>query len=204
MKGVVLNKMEQVGSCHLKDVGMQELSAKGYPRLGDGRLQQIATPQSFTAAIALDLASMQLKHIFQCQKFRHVDLLSKFLKGLLVTSIYLSARFPQFFLLTAVFGGSNPDGGTIRGQLHRALRINLQKVENRPINDKCPAVAMFDEVLEHLPVSNGVNTMEIHCINTIRTCQKESTIVQELSDTPDVAQAFLSLRRRKVFSSNAL
>ena len=69
MKGVVLNKMEQVGSCHLKDVGMQELSAKGYPRLGDGRLQQIATPQSFTAAIALDLASMQLKHIFQCQKF---------------------------------------------------------------------------------------------------------------------------------------
>ena len=204
MKGVVLNKMEQVGSCHLKDVGMQELSAKGYPRLGDGRLQQIATPQSFTAAIALDLASMQLKHIFQCQKFRHVDLLSKFLKGLLVTSIYLSARFPQFFLLTAVFGGSNPDGGTIRGQLHRALRINLQKVENRPINDKCPAVAMFDEVLEHLPVSNGVNTMVIHCINTIRTCQKESTIVQELSDTPDVAQAFLSLRRRKVFSSNAL
>jgi hypothetical protein len=63
---------------------------------------------------------------------------------------------------------------------------------------------MFDEVLEHLPVSNGVNTMVIHCINTIRTCQKESTIVQELSDTPDVAQAFLSLRRRKVFSSNAL
>jgi hypothetical protein len=97
-----------------------------------------------------------------------------------MTSIYLSARFPQFFLLTAVFGGSNPDGGTIGGQLYRALRINLQKVENRPINDKCPAVAMFDEILEHLQVSNGVDTTVTHCSTNTHSCQKESTIAQEL------------------------
>ena len=117
-------------------VFMCQLSAKGHFWLCDGGLQQIGAAQSFTAAITVDLASMQLQHIFQCEKFKHVVLLSKFLKGLLVTSIYLFACFPEFSLPTVIFGGGNPDGGTIRGQLHRALRINLQKVENRPINDK--------------------------------------------------------------------
>ena len=68
-EGMVLNKMKQVGRCHQKDVGMQKLFAKGRLWLGDGRLQQIAAAQSITAAIVPDLASMQLKHIFQCQKF---------------------------------------------------------------------------------------------------------------------------------------
>ncbi|MEZ6034008.1 MAG: hypothetical protein R3C17_13005 [Planctomycetaceae bacterium] len=183
-EGMVLNKMEQVGSCHVEDVGMQELSAKGHFWLCDGGMQQIGAAQSFTAAIAVDLASMQLQNIFHRQKLRHDVLLSKFLKGFLVASIYLSAHFPQFFLPTGVFGSGNPDGGTIRGQLHRALRINLQKVENRPINDKCPAVAMLNEVLDHLRISNGVNKMVIHCSTISRSCQKESTIVQRLSDTP--------------------
>lgn len=155
-KGVVLNKMEQVGGSHKKDVGMQPLAAKGRLWLGDGRLQQRAAAQSITAAIGPDLASVQLEHIIPCQELRQAVLLSKLLKGLLVTRIHFFARFTQLFFPTVVGNRSNPDGRTICRQLHRALRINLQQVENRPIHDKCPAVAMPHKVLEHLQVSvNG-------------------------------------------------
>lgn len=186
-EGMVLDKMEQVGCGHMEDVMMQELSAKCYPWLGDGRLQQFAASQSFTAAIVPDLAGMQLKYILQSQKFRHVGLLRELLKGLLVTSIDFFARVPQFFFPSATFSRGNPDGGTIRGQLHRALRINLQKVENRPIDDNCPTVAMFDEIFEHLQDSSSVITMVIHCITKHGSCQKESTIVEEHSGPLSIA-----------------
>jgi hypothetical protein len=93
----------------------------------------------------------------------NVGLLGQLLKGVFVTSIHLLAGLTEFLFSIITFRCSNSDRCAVGGQFDRAFRINLQQVENRTINDKRPAIAVFDEVLTHPESSYSVYTMVTHC-----------------------------------------
>ncbi len=153
-EGVVPGDVEKIGRGHLEQVVVQKPSPEARRGHGECRLQKTEVPNTGLTTVAFDLVAVDTQHLAEIQENGGHGLFREALEGTTVFSVHLFQGFLELLLVLGITDRRYDQDLPVRRDFEGRVRVDLQQLQYRPVDDERQAIPVFCQALDHDNISS--------------------------------------------------